>query len=454
MHARHPLAVALLALGLALPRAALADEAALQKRIDALEAQLRALQDQLTAIRADAKSAQASAANAQATAEKAVAAAPQAAASGTAAVAAGNAAPPASMAPYAFPQIGPNTVLSSYGEIQYNVPQNSNDALADVGRFVIGIAHSFTDRTRMAAEFEVEHAVTSADDSGEAEVEQAYVEHDFTDHASGKAGLFLIPVGLLNEHHEPTVYYGVYRNHVETAIIPTTWREIGVGGTWHDDTGWTVNAGLTTGFNLSKWDPNSDEGRESPLGSIHQEGQLAAAKNLSGYAGFNWRGVPGLEAGATVFYGGAGQGVDFAGKDAKVTLYEGHVRWTPGPWDLAALYAHGAISDIGDLNATFAGAPTPVPATFDGWYTQAAYKFTFGGGQQLGPFIRYEQYNTARSYVGLPVGFDVPTGPNNKATTLGLNYWLTPGVVFKLDYQWLRPDDTQSRFALGIGYAF
>ena len=70
--------------------------------------------------------------------------------------------------------------------------------------------------------------VASADDPGEVEVEQAYVEHQLGPVWALRAGLFLMPVGLLNENHEPTAYYGVERNFVETAIIPTTWREGGV----------------------------------------------------------------------------------------------------------------------------------------------------------------------------------------------------------------------------------
>ncbi len=95
-------------------------------------------------------------------------------------------------------------------------------------------------------------------------------------------GLFLIPSGLLNENHEPTRFYGVFRNRVETAIIPTTWREGGTLLQGNTDFGLRWDAGLTTGFDLSKWDPTSPEGKESPLGSIHQELALAKASDMSG----------------------------------------------------------------------------------------------------------------------------------------------------------------------------
>ena len=255
------------------------------------------------------------------------------------------------------------TTLFGYGEITYNRPTHAaNQTQADLARAVLGWSHRFDERTRMAAEFEVEHAVASADDSGEAEIEQFYVERQFTDRVGGRAGLMLVPIGLLNEHHEPTQYYSVFRNLVETAIIPTTWREGGLalyGGT---DSGLHWNVGVTTGFNLAKWDPSSNEGRESPLGSIHQELQQASARDLSQYVSVNYDGVPGLQLGGTVFTGKAGQGTeDFAAPNARITLWEAHARWQPGPFDLSALYSRGTISDTEALNLTFVGQPTPVP---------------------------------------------------------------------------------------------
>ena len=271
---------------------------------------------------------------------------------------------------------GPQTVISSYGEISYTRPRNaSNQAQADVGRAVLGITHRFDDKTKMVAEFEWEHAVTAAEDKGEAAVEQLYVEHEFSSSVRAKAGLFLMPVGLLNTSHEPTAYFGVHRNFVETAIIPTTWREVGLGLSGAYENGLSWDAGITTGFDLTKWDATASEGTESPLASIHQEGQLAKSHDLSMHAAVNWRGIPGLLLGASVFSGKAGHATtDFAANDARVTLWDMHARYTPGNWDLSALYSRGSISNVDALNLTFVGELTPVPSSFYGWYAQGAYK--------------------------------------------------------------------------------
>src|SRR4029079_13990058 len=142
-------------------------------------------------------------------------------------------------------------------------------------------------------------------DPGEVEVEQAYIERQLGRQWELRAGLFLIPAGVLNENHEPTAFYDVERNFVETAIIPSTWREGGLQVVGNFDNGVTTQLGVTTGFDLMKWDAMSTEGRDSPLGAIHQELALAKARDLSVFGALNWRGVPGLLVGGSVFTGGA-----------------------------------------------------------------------------------------------------------------------------------------------------
>ena len=351
---------------------------------------------------------------------------------------------------------GAETVLSGYGEVNFNRPRQSpSQSKADVRRAVIGIEHRFDAKTKLVSEFEWEHAVTSATDKGEAAVEQLYIEREFSNGLRAKAGLFLIPAGLLNTNHEPTAYYGVERNFVETAIIPTTWREAGIGLSTTLDNGLSWDLGITTGFDLTKWDSTSSDGRQSPLASIHQEGQLAKTHDLALHAALNWRGVPGLLLGGSIFSGKASHATaNFAAPNARVTLGDVHVRYTPGKWDLAAVYARGTISNTDALNQTFVGNPTPIPSSFDGWYTQAAYQAWKTNDYALTPFVRYERFNTARSYTALPAGLGVPAGPTEKVTTVGANLRVGEGVVLKADYQKFGEDASRDRLNLGMGYAF
>jgi hypothetical protein len=342
-----------------------------------------------------------------------------------------------------------------YGELNYSRPNgDSADTTFDVGRFVLGAGYRFDDKTRFVSELEVEHAVSSADDAGEVEVEQAYIERQLSDGIYAKAGLFLIPAGLLNESHEPTFYYGVFRNFVETAIIPTTWREGGVTVQGKTAGGLRWDVGVTTTINLSGWDFSGEsEGQESPLGSVHQEGQLAASKDLAGFAAVNYSGIPGLNFGGSYFTGDAGQGQ--AGfEDAKMTLWDVHARWSPGDAQISGLYARGHFSGTKAINTLNVGNPVLIPEDFFGWYVEGAYKVLSRDTWSLAPFLRYEKFNTGSSYANIGAGLTPDDLPDTKVWTGGVNFTLTQGVVLKADYLKFTDDAQPDRFDLGIGYQF
>ena len=375
--------------------------------------------------------------------------------------------------------------LWGYGEVYYTDPLHDRDrAQADLARAVFGIGYTFDSRTEFNSEYEVEHAVSSADDPGEFEVEQFYVDHQIIDPVAVRAGLFLMPFGFINEHHEPTNFYGVQRNFVETLVIPSTWREGGFNFHGSTQSGFGWNVGLTTGFDLSKWDfapefpqyttalelINSDAG---PLHATHQELALANAHDLSQYVALSYFGVPGLTVGGAVFTGKAAgvpapPNAPIAGSQ-RVTLWEGHVRWTPGKFDLSALYAHGSISNLAATNASNPGSPNPIPSSFYGYFFQAAYDLWQHGSYRLAPFTRWEVYNLGASYAGTPGPMipegDIPLteapgdyGPwprnNDRVWTIGANFYITPHVVLKTDYQHFLINDRFTRFDLGLGVAF
>jgi len=368
--------------------------------------------------------------------------------------------------------------LWGYGEVYYTHPTHDN-ALSqfDLARAVFGIGYRFSDRTVFNSEYEVEHAVASASDKGEFEVEQFYVDHQLADWASVKGGLFLMPFGLLNEHHEPTNFYGVQRNFVETLIIPSTWREGGVGFHGNTDYGLKWDAGLTTGLDLGAWSNNPEDpmyrtalelenSDAAPMQETHQELSLADAQHLSQYLSLSYDGIPGLLAGAAVFTGKAAvakvpQGLP----DQRVTLWEGHVRWTPGKAELTALYARGRFSDTATYNLVNTGVSNPMPAEFLGYYAQGAYSLWEKGDYRFAPFARWEHYDMGYSYEGIAPGFTtMPQGlaadgmpwpvPRDTVWTTGFNFYVTPHVVLKADYQWFRDNTNFTRFDLGLGLAF
>jgi hypothetical protein len=297
------------------------------------------------------------------------------------------------------------------------------------------------------------------------------------------AGLFLMPFGLLNEHHEPTHFYGVQRNFVETEIIPSTWREGGLSVHGNFDFGLGYSAGVVTNNSFRDWQFSSDTppyvtafGLESaqpgPLQSTHQELQRADASHLAGYLSLDYHGIPGLVFGAAATTGKATAPLFPDGTVAeqpRVTLWEGHARWTPGRLDLSALYAEGRISDTAQVNAANPEATNPIPSRFWGFYAQAAYSLYQDTTFRLTPFVRWETYDLGASYEGTS-GPVVPSGAvqvsqtpgdvarfpvnNDKVWTVGANFYITQGVVVKADYQWFANNGNFDRLDLGLGVAF
>jgi hypothetical protein len=356
------------------------------------------------------------------------------------------------------------------------------DTTMDLARAVFGIGYRLDDKTEFNSEYEVEHAVSSADDVGEFEVEQFWVERRLNDAVSARAGLFLMPFGFINENHEPTAFYGVQRNFVETLIIPSTWREGGFNLHGTTPGGFAWNAGVTTGVNLSEWDfapevPPYNNALQminngaGPLAASHQELALANARYLSQYLALGYYGIPGLSLGAAISSGDAVPVPPAPGAPTpaapRVTLWEGHARWTPGKWDLSALYAHGHISNLYDVNAANPGSPNPIPSNFYGYYAQAAYQLWEHNEYRFNPFARYEYYTLGSSWSGttgpmIPSG-NVPLdngdyGPwpldHDRVWTAGANFYIGPHLVLKADYQWFDVNSQFRRFDLGLGVSF
>jgi hypothetical protein len=354
----------------------------------------------------------------------------------------------------------------------------------DLARAVFGIGYRFDDRTLFNSEYEVEHAVSSAADVGEFEVEQFYIDRLLNDKLAVRAGLFLMPFGLLNEYHEPTNFYGVQRNFIETLIIPSTWREGGLAFHGDTDIGLAWNAGITSDQDLAKWDfapefpqyltaLDLEDNDVAPLQATHQELALAKGQHIAQYLALNYNGVPGLKVGAGIFNGKlatAPAPPNAPVPDAQhLTLWETHARWMPGKFDIAALYAHGAITNLAAINAANPGSANPIPSSFLGYYGQVAYTAWQQGGYRLAPFVRWEHYSMGASYAGVS-GPVIPSGlvpvsadpgdyghwpkPYDSVWTVGANYYLGPHVVLKADYQSFQTNTDFSRYDLGLGLAF
>lgn len=322
------------------------------------------------------------------------------------------------------------TSIGGYGELHLNLEQDEA-AQIDFHRFVIFINHNFNDRIRFVSELEIEHAFLDGSPDGEigsegaVELEQAYVEADLTDSLQGRAGLFLVPVGILNEIHEPPTFYGVERNTVENRIIPTTWWEGGLALTKKYDSGLTIDTAVTSGLRINANTGNIRSGR--------QRVSNANAENVAFTARAAYTGIAGLRLTAFAQYNN--DILEGSASTESGLLSGATVEYTNGGFGLKALYARWDIDGLADT----------VPGAEDqfGYYIEPSYKFSLGETKALGVFARYEDitdFNGSgeeRSY---------------EATTVGVNYWPIDNVVFKADYQFIRDDSDRANF--GVGYQF
>jgi hypothetical protein len=350
------------------------------------------------------------------------------------------------------------TNFVGYGEAAYSKFRQSGDATADLARFVFGFNHRFDERLTVHTEVEFEHAVVSADDQGEAEVEQAWLNYKLSDGVNFKGGLFLIPIGILNETHEPPTYYGVMRNQVETRVIPTTWRELGVGVHGLFGEGFRYDVGVTTSFDSGKLDDPL-----TGIRSAHQEGQLANARNLAVYGALNYR-LPGLLVGAGAFSGDTGQNgasnPALQGVAARFTMWDVHAQYRVAGLDLQGLYTAGTLGDADKVTAAILAAnqadPTKAfaaPKSMKGWYVQAAYHVYKKGNFDVAPFVRYERIDIRQAEDPANALLQDPKN-DERIRTVGVNFWVHPQVVLKADVQRYETDKTQDAYRLGLGFMF
>ncbi len=322
------------------------------------------------------------------------------------------------------------TTVGGYGEFHYNNLEQtatngskSDKKMLDFHRFVLEFGHDFNDHIRFFSEVELEHAFvkngSGADSTpGEVELEQAYVEMDIDDNSSFKAGVFLIPVGILNETHEPPAFYGVERNLVEKEIIPATWWEGGVMYSGHTDSGVSYDLALHSGLNASNG--NIRDGRSKVA--------EAAGEALAYTARVKYTGISGLEIAATVqLQDDLSQGT--AAEAIGATFLESHVAYATGPFKASAMYAQW------DLDA---GAPDNKEEQ-SGMLVEASYKMS----EKFGVFVRQSDWS-------------IVVNEDKSQTVAGFNYWPHEDVVFKFDYQTEDHDNaTESKgFNLGVGYQF
>ncbi|AGS40730.1 MULTISPECIES: porin [Cycloclasticus] len=325
------------------------------------------------------------------------------------------------------------TSIGGYGELHYNNLSGKGGASdkdeIDFHRFVLFFGHEFTDDIRFFSELELEYSLSGDGKDGQVQLEQAYIDFDLNDNHTARAGSFLLPVGIINETHEPPTFYGTERNPIEKNIIPATWWAAGAGAHGELGAGFSYDAYIHSGLNV-------DNGFS--IRSGRQKVSKAKANDPAATARIKYTGIPGLELAVSAQHQqNMGQGL-VAGLESG-NLIETHAIWSTGPFTVKALYA---AWDIDGYAVEAVGADKQ-----EGFYVEPSLRLS----EKFGIFARFNQWD---NYAGSNSGTAKDT--EKEQWDVGINYWPHEDVVIKADYQYQNNDDgkEQNGLNLGIGYQF
>lgn len=356
--------------------------------------------------------------------------------------------------------------IGGYGEVHYEnfSEERENDAPSgavdqvDALRAIMYFGYKFNDKLLFNSELEWEHGSTSGG-VGEASIEFAYLDYLLRPGFGLRGGLLLVPMGLTNELHEPPTYLGSTRPLVEQRIIPSTWRENGVG-VFGETNGFAYRAYLINSFDGVGGGASPASGfSSSGLRGGRQKGAKALAEDFAGVLRADYMGVPGLLFGASAFVGETAQNRTLpSGEEAGglTRIFEVHADYQRSGFQLRGLIATAMIDDAAELNQLKSLSGTgSIGERMNGGYAQAGYDVLRRTltDHQLVPYLRYEKLNTQSE---VPVGFSANPANDRTAWLLGGMWKPIPNIALKADYQIHSnaADTGISQFNVNLSYLF
>jgi hypothetical protein len=316
-------------------------------------------------------------------------------------------------------------IVGGYAQVDYNQPEGLNGNL-DVHRLVLLVGYKFNDKVQFVTEIEYEHVK-------ELYVEQAFLQYTIADNVNLRGGLMLVPMGIINEYHEPTTFNGVERPNVDKSIVPSTWREIGIGITGKlDDASMRYQAYIFNGF--ASVNGENVLGGSNGLRNGRQKGSESIINSPNLSAKIDFYGVQGLRLGLSGYFGRtqAEDGIqEIEGADVGLSMLGLDARYINNRFSARGQYIHANLSDSDKYNILY---ETNLGSELKGWYLEAAYNLlALSKEQRLDAFVRYEQYDSHAATE--KAGIQRNLGYNRNEWTTGLSYHIAQGAVVKADYQ-------------------
>jgi len=352
--------------------------------------------------------------------------------------------------------------FGGYGQIDYNQPLGGDlreNGTLDVHRLILFAGYEFNLKTKFITEIEFEHV-------SEVYIEQAYLNYKLFNNLSVKGGLILIPMGIINEYHEPPSFNGVERPNVDKYIVPTTWREIGLGVDGR------INAAslryqlyLVNGFN--GYDGAGTFRGSDGLRKGRQKGAESYISSPNLAAKVDYYGISGLKLGLSGYFGKS-QSVLYDGLDESdnvavatadssvigISMIGLDYRYSISGFSTRGQFIYGKFSNVDEYNM-FTGQD--LGESVMGYYAEVSYDIFHNNSSvknELTPFFRFEKYDTHNSVVS---GMTADKMYNMTELLFGFAFKMDRGAAFKVDYQLYKNAD-ESKFNamlnMGIGVWF
>jgi len=357
--------------------------------------------------------------------------------------------------------------IGGYGESNFNkITSDANGANStfDFVRLVTYIGYKFTDQIVFNSEIEYEHASTGSTVSssdGEVALELATLDYLYAEALNARGGLMLVPMGFINEVHEPPFYLGNTRPPVETQIIPTTWSSNGVGLFGQPFEGLEYKLYGVTSFNAKGY-------RSINLRDARQGGNREIANDWSFVGRGDYAILPEWSAGGSMYLGDQGQGEEYGNEDigfrkvgAFTQIYEVHSEVLTRGFEFRILGTTAFIDDAAilsqDEEISLASGGQPIGEVLLGIYGEAAYNVLpliwSDTTQYLAPWFRYTWLDTNNK---VPSGFTRNKAARRDYFEFGLQYKPIPQVVLKVDYhiQDSEAGTLPDELRLGGGFVF
>jgi len=355
-----------------------------------------------------------------------------------------------------------NLSIRGYAQIDFNQPiekEIRRNGKLEVHRLVLFAGYRFNSKLQFISEIEVEHG-------DQIFIEQAFAQYKLRRGMNLRAGMIVIPMGIINEYHEPTTYHGVERPNVDNVIIPTTWRELalGINGVI-SQANLRYQLYITNGFLSHDGTSGIIRGVDG-LRKGRQKGLRSTLSSPNVSAKFDYFGMRNLKLGLSV-YGGKTQSRLYDGLDKNAELLTSQAdssviglfmvsadaRYTKNGFEGRAVYVFSNHSDASAYNA-FTGQDLGSQMT--GYYIEAAYDVLTLADKtyktSVLPFIRYEKFDTHARVDQI----EKNEAFNRQEITAGISWRHQQSVSFKADYQWIKNglNEKMQQLNLGVGVWF